>query len=176
MPQDDSLTAELATRYMALTLDHVRLVAEYLSRAQRDLSERAIRHDASKFIEPEFSAYARNQPRFDNAEYGSPEYIAAARAIKPAIKHHYQMNSHHPEHYSDGILGMSLFDVVEMLCDWMAACQRSKGEVHLRLDMLVERFGISEQLLAVIWNTVRLIDPRFEHTAPNVFSIEDTLP
>jgi hypothetical protein len=38
-------------------------------------------------------------------------------------------NSHHPEHYGNrGISGMDLFDVVEMMCDWMAAARRNPAD------------------------------------------------
>jgi hypothetical protein len=46
--------------------------------------------------------------------------------MKPAIQHHYKANSHHPEFYDNGVEGMSLFDVLEMLLDWKAATERRR--------------------------------------------------
>lgn len=43
---------------------------------------------------------------------GCDEYRACLREMKPALEHHYASNSHHPEHYSNGIQGMSLFDLL----------------------------------------------------------------
>jgi hypothetical protein len=173
------LTTEMAIRYMRLHLEHVRLVSGYLAAATNNLTQRAIRHDDSKWYEPEFTPYARNQPRFDAAEYGTPEYRAAVDAIKPAVQYHVTTNPHHPECYTEGVNGMTLFDVLEMLCDWMAACQRVKEETpwgkvsNLRLDLQQDRFKISDQLLQILVNTVQVIDQRFEPSGGNVFSLEE---
>jgi hypothetical protein len=40
------------------------------------------------------------------------------------LKHHYAHNRHHPEFFGeDGVDGMSLVDVIEMLADWKAATE-----------------------------------------------------
>ena len=60
------------------------------------------------------------------------------------------------EHYPDGIAGMSLLSVVEMLCDWKAASERTaQGSIAASLAHNKERFGISEQLASILANTVR---------------------
>jgi hypothetical protein len=92
-------------------------------------------------------------PRFEQAEYGSPEYKEAVKSIEPAIQHHLANNRHHPEFFEHGINDMSPVDVLEMVCDWIAASQRVPGD-SLRLDLQRERFGISDQLYAIIVNTV----------------------
>jgi hypothetical protein len=65
-----------------------------------------------------------------------------------ALKHHYANNRHHPEHFENGINGMNLLDVIEMVCDWKAAADL-KG-VEPNLDYLAQRFGISDQLKNII--------------------------
>jgi len=51
---------------------------------------------------------------------------------------------------------MTLLDVVEMLCDWKAASERTKqGSIAASLTHNKERFGISDQLAAILENTVR---------------------
>ena len=73
-----------------------------------------------------------------------------------ALKHHYAANSHHPEHYENGIDGMTLIDVLEMLCDWKAATERhADGDIMRSLEVNRERFGISDQLANILANTVR---------------------
>jgi len=51
---------------------------------------------------------------------------------------------------------MSLLDVIEMLCDWKAASERTKqGSIAQSLAHNKERFGISDQLFSILTNTVR---------------------
>ena len=88
--------------------------------------------------------------------YGSDEYKAALVEMGEGLKHHYARNSHHPEHYPNGIAGMSLLDIVEMLCDWKAASERTKqGNIAASLTHNKQRFGIDDQLFSILENTVR---------------------
>jgi hypothetical protein len=142
-------------RFTEVILDHKLLVGHYMQQVIGLLVGRAIVHDFSKFEPEEYGPYEDALPRFEASEYGTPEYIAVCRSIKPALKHHFEANSHHPEHYEDGIAEMDLLDLVEMVCDWMAACQRGGGTLDdLRLDLQRERFKIEPQLASVIQNTV----------------------
>lgn len=139
--------------YMQNLLDHKRLVGLYLQRVTTALFRRAVVHDYSKFAPDEFGPYAAALPRFEKSEYGSDEYKACCESIKPAIEHHFRENRHHPEHFPNGVNDMNLLDVVEMVCDWMAASQRVPGNT-LRLDLQKERFGIDDQLFGLISRTV----------------------
>lgn len=142
--------------YMQNILDHKRKVGYYLQRVVSALFERAVLHDYSKFTPQEFPQYAAALPRFEKSAYGSEEYKVCCRAIKPAIEHHFRVNSHHPEHYPNGVNDMDLLDVVEMVCDWIAASQRVPGGT-LRLDLQRERFGIDDQLFGIIERTVETL-------------------
>lgn len=120
------------------------------------IDKRAERHDLSKLREPEKSTFDRVTPLLRGVTYGSDEYKALLGEMGEALRHHYQHNSHHPEHYPDGINGMNLLDVVEMLCDWRAASQRhADGNLLKSLEINRERFGISDQLYSILLNTVR---------------------
>ena len=69
------------------------------------------------------------------------------RAIRYAFQHHYENNTHHPEHFENGIDGMSLLDLLEMFCDWQAACMRhADGDITKSLEINRKRFGMSDQL------------------------------
>ena len=137
------------------TIEHIRKVQHFINEVLSDLARRAINHDASKLMEPEKSGYDRLTADLKDIVYGSDEYRAALVAAKPVIEHHYQVNSHHPEHYHDGIAGMSLLDVVEMLCDWKAASERTKqGSIGASLVHNKQRFGIDDQLYSILVNTV----------------------
>jgi hypothetical protein len=140
------------------TLAHIERVQTLIQLAVNNLSQRAIVHDASKVIEPEKSAFDRLKAlSLSGMAYGSEEYRACLRAEKPAIQHHYANNSHHPEHYENGLDGMSLFDVLEMLLDWKAATERMKdgGDIRASLTINRDRFKISPQLESILANTIR---------------------
>jgi hypothetical protein len=134
-------------------LRHIRRVQQLLNECVRRLLERADVHDESKLKEPEKSAFDRVVPRLKAATFGSDAYRAALADLGPALSHHYEANSHHPEHYVDGINGMDLFDVLEMLMDWRAACE-GHGSHCLSFTHLVDRFHIEPQFAAVLVNTI----------------------
>lgn len=143
------------------TLAHISKVRSRLFQLCAILFERADCHDVSKLREPEKSGYDRLVARLENIEYGSDEYRAALAEAKPVIAEHYAnpLNMHHPEHYPNGINGMTLLDVVEMLADWKAASERTKqGSIQKSLAVNKQRFGISDQLAEILENTVKALD------------------
>ena len=48
---------------------------------------------------------------------------------------------------------MDLFDVVEMLCDWIASAARNPGD-GVKLDYNVKLFAIEPQLPSILANTL----------------------
>lgn len=56
-------------------------------------------HDKSKLEEPEKSMYDKFTPMLRDLTYGSDEYKACLADMGVALQHHYENNSHHPEHY-----------------------------------------------------------------------------
>jgi len=140
------------------TKEHIELVRARVDDVRTNLRARAIHHDSSKLREPEKSAYD-NLMRFKSSHemvYGSPDYADGLKILGPALDHHYAHNSHHPQHYANGLDGMSLLDVLEMLCDWRAAGERYKdGSIAQSLAHNRERFGISDQLFSILENTVK---------------------
>lgn len=140
------------------TQEHIQKVYMRMMEVMHLLALRAGSHDASKLEEPEKSAYDRLMEfkSTHNMVYGSPDYAEGLKILGPALEHHYQSNSHHPEHHENGIAGMSLLDLVEMLCDWKAAGERYKdGSIEQSLAHNKERFGISDQLYSILENTVK---------------------
>lgn len=136
------------------TLKHIRRVNELLITAAQELLERAKKHDASKLESPEVELFDQHTSRLASLTYGSPEYTAALEAIKPALDHHYANNSHHSEHYAEGINDMDLFDILEMLLDWKAAGERqTNGNILKSLEVNRSRYKISDQLLRILHNT-----------------------
>ena len=141
------------------TKEHIDEVQRNLERFIEELSERGRVHDKSKLLPPEKEVYDELTTGLKGLTYGSDEYLANLEAMKPAIKHHYAENSHHPEHYSNGVDGMSLLDVVEMLADWKAASERhTDGDILRSLEINRERFGLSDQLYNILLNTLRELE------------------
>lgn len=140
------------------TVCHISRVQTLIDEAVKNLANRALNHDTSKLLEPEKSAFDRLKSlSLSGMAYGSEEYRASLKKEKPAIQHHYAVNSHHPEHYTNGIEGMSLFDVLEMLLDWKAATERMKdgGDIRKSLEINRDRFTIGPQLCSILANTIR---------------------
>lgn len=141
------------------TIAHIRQVGRLIRRMIGDLMRREDEHDRSKLRSPEVEAFDEMTPKLAGSTYGSEEYRSCLAAMKPALDHHYAANSHHPEHYPDGIRGMNLLDVVEMLCDWKAATLRhDDGDIRRSIEINQGRFGYSDELKAILLNTLPLLE------------------
>ena len=120
------------------------------------LCKRQLHHDESKLEEPEKSMFDKYTPMIRGCVYGSEEYKKHLEAMGPALKHHYEVNRHHPEHFKNGVSGMTLVDLVEMLSDWKAAVMRNEnGSMEASLKINRERFGMSDQLYEILVNTAK---------------------
>lgn len=138
------------------TQAHVEAVRSNLQDMIEALWVRQIDHDASKLASPEKEMYDEFTPKLRGLTYGSEEYKACLAAMGPALKHHYDVNSHHPEHYYNGVQGMSLFDILEMVADWQAASMRhADGNFQASLEINRKRFEIDDHVWNIILNTVK---------------------
>jgi len=138
------------------TIAHVAKVQFNLSAVIANLAERSTVHNRSKFEEPELSGYESLQKSLQGVRYGTPDYRAALGAHEGVIMHHYAANTHHPEHWPNGINDMSLLDIIEMLADWKAAGERTKGgNLQTSIEFNIKRFGIGEQLADILINTAK---------------------
>lgn len=147
---------ELIDCCLAETHKHVRKVGRNIHLFVMELMHRAEHHDDSKFEEPELSGFAKAQHKLSTCEYGSEEYKANLKELKPILDHHYAKNRHHTEHWPNGINDMTLVDVLEMLCDWKAATERNKdGNIRKSIEINAEKYGINPQLKQILQNTVR---------------------
>lgn len=141
------------------TLDHIVRVQYYGMQMVGNLSERFLKHDQSKLESPEKEYFDKYTPRLKSLTFGTPEYTQNIQDLKPALDHHYSVNDHHPQfHGEDGINGMNLLSLVEMLADWKAAGERGKdGNIYKSIDINAERFGISKQLKRILINTAKYL-------------------
>jgi hypothetical protein len=138
------------------TLTHIKRVNELLGNVAIEFIKRGQVHDDSKLNSPEKEYFDRETPKLASLVYGTPEYQASLDALKPALSNHYAKNSHHPEHYPNGIDGMNLFDIVELFFDWKAATERGKdGNIYTSIEKNKGRFKMSDQLCHIFENTAK---------------------
>jgi len=136
------------------TLEHIKRVNTLLLAFCAKLLVRATHHDSSKLEEPEKGIFDVVTPRLKGLTYGSDEYKAQLSEMGVALEHHYRVNSHHPEHYQNGIQGFSLLDLVEMAFDWKAATERhADGDIRRSIEVNQKRFGYSDDIKAILLNT-----------------------
>lgn len=145
------------------TLKHIKRVAQLLTEASAELIRRANCHDDSKLQDPEKSIFDEMTPKLAASTYGSDEYKAFLSQMKPALDNHYSNNSHHPEHYINGVDGMSLFDLIEMFFDWKAAGERhNNGNIFKSIEINTKRFNLSDQTRNILYNTAKRMWPELE--------------
>jgi hypothetical protein len=139
------------------TLKHIETVRKFLAEVRGVLWGRATVHDESKLKEPEKSMYDEYIPKIRETErefgYGSPQYEQCVKDMGIVMRHHFDANSHHPEHYPNGINGMSLLDLIEALADWKAASVKSGQPLNIEANK--RRFEVSDQLSEILHNTVK---------------------
>ena len=137
------------------TWQHIHEVQKLIFNFINKLNFRALVHDYSKMQNPEMETFAKFTPLLKNTIYGTEEYKKILHEMGDAIDCHYYHNRHHPEYYLNGINGMDLVDLIEMLCDWKAASKRTKdSNFEKSLEINKERFKISDQLFQILKNTV----------------------
>jgi hypothetical protein len=141
------------------TEKHIAEVRKRLGWVIDELAIRSRDHDLSKFESPEKEIFDEMTPKLAATTYGSDEYKGYLAGMKVALDHHYAANSHHPEHYPDGIRGMSLGDITEMLMDWWAATTRhDDGCIYCSIEINQTRFGYGDDLKAIFINTIRSME------------------
>jgi hypothetical protein len=149
----------------AATQAHIMRVGELISFVVLELLKRASAHDKSKLEEPEKGIFDVFTPKLRDVTYGSEKYKAFMAEMGVAIRHHHFSNRHHPEFFNGpewggnrGIEAMNLVDLVEMICDWVAASERhADGDPIRSIEVNKERFGYSADLASILANTVRAI-------------------
>ena len=136
------------------TMKHQAEVARGIAGFCWRLQKRALQHDASKLKRPEKPAFDIATWKLSKMEYGSPEYKKSRKELQPTLEHHYAMNDHHPEHFPNGVNGMTLDALVEMFYDWSASVKRNKnGDIFESIEINTKRFKLSKQLKSILINT-----------------------
>lgn len=144
-------------RAAVITYKHIARVRQLLGEFAIEMIKRGDHHDASKFEPVELEPLQRMQDLIDaegQAQFGTDEYKRRTDMLGDMITHHRANNSHHPEHYPDGINGMDLFDLVEMFFDWKAASERAESSV-MHLDAACDKYKIDGPLRSILHNTAK---------------------
>jgi len=137
------------------TVEHIQKVQYYLQLVIEDLLKKSRLHDKTKLESPEKEIFEEYTAKLKDTVYMSKEYLQFLKEMKPALDHHYWEYSHHPEHFKDGVNGMTLMDLLEMCCDWKASSERNKdGDVMKSIEDNTERFNLSPQMVDILKNTV----------------------
>lgn len=138
------------------TIEHIKLVDTYLRFLAHQLLIRGQEHDLSKLSSPEKEAFDLHTPNLQNLVYGSEEYQQSLDDMEEALKHHYANNRHHPNHFENGIKGMTIVDVDEMFADWCATTLKYEhGDINKSIEFNKDRFEYGEVLEAIFKNTVK---------------------
>lgn len=136
------------------TLAHIRAVQFNLEAVIADLLNRARTHDQSKLSKLEKLVFDKFTPKLRYMTYGSDEYNHTLKEMGKGLKHHYNMNDHHPEHI-DGTIGwMAMPQMLEMLADWKAATERhNDGDLRSSIMQNAERFGYGPEMRDLLIRT-----------------------
>ena len=141
------------------TQKHINQVGACIDEVVSELLIRSAEHDKSKLQSPEVELFTEYTPKLAACTYGSDEYKENLKGLKVALDHHYAHNTHHPEHFPNGVQGMNLLDLIEMFCDWKAATMRhNDGDLNRSIDINQKRFNMSDDLTQIFKNTVSLFD------------------
>jgi len=155
------------------TRKHIDTVRNLLDKVKLELMDRALVHDQSKLHSPEREIFEIYTEKLKGCTYGSDEYKQFLKEMKPALDHHYANNRHHPEHFTlqvaddfeyhekgkkNLIYCMNLIDIIEMICDWLAATKRhADGDIMKSIEINQKRFGYGDELKQILINTVQAL-------------------
>lgn len=154
MATSSEMSEELRNRHLVNA--HIAMVQLAIHECIGLLLDRCIHHDESKFSDHELPLL-NSKSSLDNLDISSEEYREALAEIDIAVQHHYMSNDHHPEFYENGMNGMSLLAMIEMLCDWkVASCARDDGSLEDSIEYLCgERYKTNPVIRGLLMNTAK---------------------
>ena len=132
-------------------INQEKLLKKYID----ELFDRKANHDKTKLEYPEKQEFDKYNQKLKELTYGSEEYNENLFILRNALCHHYRYNRHHPEHFGNGIYGMTIMDLTEMICDWKASSERQdNGNVFDGIEKSKDRFNYDKKMVKVLSNTV----------------------
>lgn len=120
-----------------------------------ELVRRAEEHDNSKLRPPEKECYDKYIPQLRTEKYGTAPYLKIRKAMESeGLKHHYEENRHHPEHFpNNDISHMNLVDLLEMFADHYASSLLSDTGYVPGEKNNAKRYNYDDQILKIFLNT-----------------------
>lgn len=141
---------------LADTLKHQKRIMQLVNMATAELLKKVALHDNSKLYEPEKSIFDEWTPKLASSSIGTEEYENMKKQMKIALDHHYANNTHHPEHFENGLNDMDLLEIFELFFDWKAASERHlDGNIYKSITVNKERFKMSDQLEQIFIKTAK---------------------
>jgi hypothetical protein len=136
-----------------LVKDHREKVAANMSVVAELIQRRGDVHDITKLMSPEVEL-ARAADKCLGPRKGLENRRGKCSHVDAFIAAHYcnPLNSHHPEHFENGVEDMNMIDMLEMLCDWRACCS---GNFSDTLDRGFARFKVSGPLRSLMRKTCK---------------------
>lgn len=132
------------------TTKHIENVIRYMRSIINQLADRADSHDESMLIEPEAS-------EFNKIGGVNSLFHFNSTMSKNILDHHYKNNTHHIEHYDNGIPDMDLLDVIEMLCDWKDLSKRHDVDLIDYIKRNKEVYSYTDEICSILCNTAILL-------------------
>lgn len=139
------------------TMEHIKLVRQYVNFLANHLVVRGIEHDNSKLLPPEKAILDEVVPKLKELTYGSEEYNETAKELSEYKEHHNKHNRHHASYFENGIKGMNLVDVAEMFADWAVATitHNADSNIYRSIGIMQDKLGFGDDLKCIFENTAR---------------------
>lgn len=136
------------------TKKHAKVIQRVSKPLIDDLISRFENHDKSKLSSPELECYNKYVPVLKTVNYGTPAYFEIRQnMLDEGLRHHYEMNRHHPEHFKNGIEGMTLVDIFEFFCDTYVDSLDSDNSYEKEFNKSCEKYHINGTLKKILLNT-----------------------
>lgn len=145
---------EKAIETVREVIKHRQSVNKKLNFLSKEISKRGEEHDLSKLQYPEINWLIQmdKEPKY---EYGTKEYFQKMKKWNKFFVHHYTNNRHHPDHFQEGVYGMTLVDLCEYISDIISYYDEMHvGDAIKTIEKQKERFKLDEQLSQILKNTL----------------------
>ena len=137
------------------TLEHKANIEKVMAILIDDLVNRKQNHDNSKLEFTEKNGYDKFIPLLKDAPYGSKEYNDVRKEMmNSCLKHHYEVNRHHPEHFENGIEDFTIVDLLEYFSDTYAASLKSDTPYSDGVKFNSKKHNLPDVLVKIFINTV----------------------
>jgi hypothetical protein len=137
---------------------HNRAVSRILIQIALRLFFEGVVHDKDKLFTGIKEVWDRFTPR-KKLVYGSREYYEHLAGMDPARQEHYRLADHHPEHFPNGVNGMTLVGLCVYFADNVDTCrQHGDGNIANSFRINERRHKYGKVLEDIFINTARELE------------------